>query len=298
MVAEGSEQNEPIWKGILSWQVGLALVAVALYFFTIVNPDKVPNQPTSPSDRSVEDLSLMTEPLLAEVSNSEPEKLLAGGKDKAAIAAADKDIKAKPYDVRTLMSAGNVYCDAPDANHDKGLQYLRKSVALCPQSRYVRLNFARHLARLRKTEDAIAQYELLDRSASDAWSAPRIELADLYIVENEFDKAVEELRKVMQNDTKNGAAQERLGLAMARNNDDKEGFEEFSKGFALRQVADQLTELNAYLARFDNDKAKAEADLQKAIKDNPENRDNIVLLGELFLSENKTQAAKELLATY
>lgn len=291
------DQNEPIWKGLVSLPVGLAILAVAAYAFTIVNPDKVTAINSTQSDKSVKDVSLLADSVLEEVGKTEPEKLLSSGKNDQAIAEADKDVAAKPYDVRTLMSAGNVYCDVPDGDKAKGVMYLRKSIALCPQSRYVRLNFARHLVKAKRFDDAVTQYELLEKNAPDNWTAPRMELADLYLVKNETGKAVDELRKVMQTDTKNGAAQERLGLAMARNNDDKEGFEEFSKGFALRQVANELNELNAYLTKFDNNKEKAETDLLKAVKDNPENRDNVILLGELYLLQNKTQAAKDLLAT-
>jgi tetratricopeptide (TPR) repeat protein len=272
-------------------------VAVAAYVLTIVNPDKVPAVNGAKADKSSKDASLLNSAVMDDVSKTEPEKLLLAGKKDAAIAQGDKDIAVKPYDVRTLMSVGNVYCDVPDGDKNKGIAYLRKSVALCPQSRYVRLNFARHLVKAKKFDDAVVQYELMEKNAPDDWFAPRMELADLYLVKNEMGKAIDVLRRVMQSDTKNGAAQERLGLAMARNNDDKEGFEEFSKGFALRQVANQLNELNAYLARFDNNKEKAEADLSKAVKDNPESPDNVILLGELYLLENKTQAAKDLLAT-
>ena len=303
MVAEAVEDKEPIWKGIVSWQVGLAIVAVTLYFVTIINPDKVPSVAPNRPVGAVDDLTLLSESVLDDMNKREPQKLLAAGKKDAALSAAEKEVKAHPYDVRSLMSAGNCYCDAAgdgakDAGGiEKGIAYLRKSVALCPQSRYVRLNVARHLVKANKLEDAVTQYELLDKSTSEEWTAPRIELAELYLTKNETAKAVDELRKVMQNDTKNGAAQERLGLAMARNNDDKEGFEEFNKGYAIRQMNNQLWELNAYVGRFGNDKGKAEEDLQKLVKDNPENRDYIILLGELYLSENKTQAAKDLLAT-
>jgi Tfp pilus assembly protein PilF len=298
LVAPDNDKPVPFWKGIISWQVPAAILAVAAFVFTIVNPDKVPAAGPGQADRAVRDLSLLSEGVLEDVNKTKAMTLLASGKNGAAIDQADKEVKAHPYTVRTLMVAGDVYCDAPDADKTKGLAYLRKSVALCPQSRYVRINFARHLAKAKKFEEAIAQYELLDKSASEEWTPARIELADLYLVKNETAKAVDLLKKVMQNDTKNGAAQERLGLSMARNNDDKEGFEEFSKGFAIRQMQNHLPELSSYLTRYDNSKSKAESALQKEVKDNPESQDNIILLGELYLSENKTQAAKDLLSTY
>jgi hypothetical protein len=99
----------------------------------------------------------------------------------------------------------------------------------------------------------------------------------------------------MQNDTTNGATQELLGLAMARNNDDQEGFQEFSKGFAVRKVQNDLTELNAYLAKYNNSKSNAETNLSKDVKEDPENQSKEILLMELLLLENKTKAAKDLL---
>lgn len=294
-----NDQAEPIWKGLISWQFVCAIVAIAAFFFTIVNPDKLAATGSSKADGAV-DIKLSTEGVLDDVARDSASRDLAAGKAAEAIAQADRELKADPYSVRALMAVGNVYCEAPDGDKVKGFNCLRKSVALCPQSRYVRWNYARHLAKSKEPKDldeAVNQYEILDRTVSSEWTPPRIELADLYLAKNETAKAVDTMKKVMQNDTKNGAAQERLGLAMARDNDDKEGFEEFSKGFAIRQMGNNLLELTAYLAKYDNDKNKAEAALQKEIKDNPQSQESIMLLGELYMSENKTQAAKDLLST-
>jgi predicted Zn-dependent protease len=294
-VTAAYEKNEPIWKGFVSWQAGFAVLSLAGFLFTIINPDKVPSN-AAPADRVVKDLNLVTEAVLEDVKNKAPMKLLTAGKNLDAIAAAEKQSKARPWDIKTMMVAGDVYCEAPEGDKDKGLSLLKKSVAMCPESRYIRINYARHLAAANKLDEAVTQYELLDKSTTEEWTPMRIELANVYLAKSEFAKAVDTLKKVMQNDTKNGAAQELLGLAMARNNDD-EGFEEFSKGFAVRKVQNQLTELNDYLAKHNNSKSASEASLTKEVKENPENQSNVILLGELLLLENKTKAAKDLLAT-
>jgi tetratricopeptide (TPR) repeat protein len=294
-VTAAYEKNEPIWKGFVSGQAGFAVLSLAGFLFTIINPDKVPSN-AAPADRVVKDLNLVTEAVLEDVKNKAPMKLLTAGKNLDAIAAAEKQSKARPWDIKTMMVAGDVYCEAPEGDKDKGLSLLKKSVAMCPESRYIRINYARHLAAANKLDEAVTQYELLDKSTTEEWTPMRIELANVYLAKSEFAKAVDTLKKVMQNDTKNGAAQELLGLAMARNNDD-EGFEEFSKGFAVRKVQNQLTELNDYLAKHNNSKSASEASLTKEVKENPENQSNVILLGELLLLENKTKAAKDLLAT-
>jgi tetratricopeptide (TPR) repeat protein len=294
-VTAAYEKNEPIWKGFVSWQAGFAVLSLAGFLFTIINPDKVPSN-AAPADRVVKDLNLVTEAVLEDVKNKAPMKLLTAGKNLDAIAAAEKQSKARPWDIKTMMVAGDVYCEAPEGDKDKGLSLLKKSVAMCPESRYIRINYARHLAAANKLDEAVTQYELLDKSTTEEWTPMRIELANVYLAKSEFAKAVDTLKKVMQNDTKNGAAQELLGLAMARNNDD-EGVEEFSKGFAVRKVQNQLTELNDYLAKHNNSKSASEASLTKEVKENPENQSNVILLGELLLLENKTKAAKDLLAT-
>ncbi len=290
------EKNEPFWKGFVSWQAGFAVLSLVGFLFTIVNPDKVPSN-AGPTDRVVKDLNLVTGAVLEEVKKKTPIKLLAEGNYDAAIAAADKQSKARPWDVKTMMAAGDVYCEAPKGDKEKGLNLLKKSVAMCPESRYIRINYARHLAQANKLDEAVTQYELLDKSTTEGWTPMRIELANIYLAKSEFTKAVDTLKKVMQNDTKNGAAQELLGLAMARNNDDDEGFEEFSKGFAVRKVQNQLTELNDYLAQHNGSKSASETSLTREVKDTPEDQSKVILLGELLLLENKTKAAKDLLAT-
>ena len=289
------EKNEPFWKGLLSWQAGFAVISLVGFLFTIVNPDKVPSTGPGSTDRVAKDLNLVSESVLDDVKKKAPMKLLAQGNYADAIAAADKQLKARPWDVKTLMAVGDVYCEAPKGDKDKGLTILKKSVAMCPESRYIRINYARHLAAANKLDDSVAQYELLDKSASEEWTPMRVELANVYLAKNEFSKAVDTLKKAMQNDTTNGATQELLGLAMARNNDDQEGFQEFSKGFAVRKVQNDLTELNAYLAKYNNSKSNAETNLSKDVKEEPENQSKEILLMELLLLENKTKAAKDLL---
>jgi predicted Zn-dependent protease len=295
-VTAAYEKNEPFWKGFVSWQAGFAVLSLVGFLFTIVNPDMVPSN-AGPTNRVEKDLNLVTEAVLDDVKGTAPMKLLAEGNYNGAIAAADGQLKATPWDVKTMMVVGDVYCEAPKGDKDKGLSLLKKSVAMCPESRYIRINYARHLTAANKLDEAVTQYELLDKSTTEEWTPMRIELANVYLAKSEFSKAVDTLKKVMQNDTKNGAAQELLGFAMARNNDDDEGFEEFSKGFAVRKVQNQLTELNGYLAQNNNSNSDAEANLTKEVKENPENQYRVILLGELLLLENKTKAAKDLLAT-
>jgi len=294
-VTAAYEKNEPFWKGLLSWQAGFAVISLVGFLFTIVNPDKVPSTGPSSTDRVAKDLNLVSESVLDDVKKKAPMKLLAQGNYADAIAAADKQLKARPWDVKTLMAVGDVYCEAPKGDKDKGLTILKKSVAMCPESRYIRINYASHLAAANELDDSVAQYELLDKSASEEWTPMRVELANVYLAKNEFSKAVDTLKKAMQNDTTNGATQELLGLAMARNNDDQEGFQEFSKGFAVRKVQNDLTELNAYLAKYNNSKSNAETNLSKDVKEDPENQSKEILLMELLLLENKTKAAKDLL---
>src|SRR5471030_944205 len=87
------DQAEPIWKGFLSWQVGLALLAVGGYFLTIVYPDKVPSIGPSQSDRSVTDLNLLSESVLDDFYKTEAGKLVAAGRYDDAVVQAEKAVK-------------------------------------------------------------------------------------------------------------------------------------------------------------------------------------------------------------
>ncbi len=289
---------EPIWKGLFSVPVGVAILAACGFWFTTNNPDNLSTQTPNQADKETNN-RLNSELLFEDVAKTEAAKLFAAGKNSEAIQEANQELSKSPFDVVTLVACGNVLVQAGDkAQQAEGLKHLLKSIYLCPQSRYVRLNYARQLVHAKrfKENEAPAQYKLL-MAKSPGWTTPFSELGDLYLETNDPQKAVEQFEHVTQNDTNNGTAQKKLGLAMAAADDanEKAGFEEFIKGYTIEQKQGIPADLAAYLKRFGDDKAKAEETLKKEAGNDFAHPDKLVLLGELYASENKLHLAKELL---
>ncbi len=282
-----NQPPEPIWKGLLSPHIALAVVAGIVFWFSIQSPDRLPSPDKAPG--AGVDASLSQPAVLDDIEKSEPMKLLKQGKNPEALAAANQLISEKPYDVRALMIAGDVIATAGDKAH--GIDLLRKTTFLSPQSRYVRLNYARYLAKTERYEEATSQYEQLCKY-SDSWTIPRLELAEIYKTLGSLDKAKEKLKEVVSADTKDGAARKLLGITMA--NEGKEGFEEFLKGCALEQLQGLPPDLKAYVTKAGS-ALKAEGLLKTEVAAKPEDPTPLMLLGELYLNTNRVQDAKSLI---
>jgi predicted Zn-dependent protease len=281
-----NQPPEPLWKGLWSLQMGAAVIGSVFFWLTIQNSDRLPDKVPSAGV----DATLSQPAVLDDVEKSEPMKLLKQGKSQEALTAASQLMTQKPYDVRALMVAGDVISTAGDKG--QGITLLRKSTFLCPQSRYVRLNYARYLAKTDRLEEATSQYEQLCSKYPADWTTPRIELADIYLKLNSLDKAKDKLKEVVNSDTKNGAARKLLGITMA--NEGKEGFEEFLKGCALEQLQGGMPpDLKAYVKS--GSLQKAEGSLKSEVAAKPEEVQPLVLLGELYLTTNRVQDAKSLI---
>jgi tetratricopeptide (TPR) repeat protein len=281
-----NQPPEPLWKGLFSFQVAAAVAGSVFFWLTIQTPDRLPATNKLPP---AGDATLFQPAVLEDVEKSEPMKLLKQGKSQEALTAASQLMTQKPYDVRALMIAGDVIATAGDKG--QGITLLRKSTYLCAESRYVRLNYARYLAKTDRLEEATSQYEQLCSKYPSDWTTPRVELADIYLKLNSLDKAKDKLKEVVNADTKNGAARKLLGITMA--NEGKEGFEEFLKGCALEQLQGMPPDLKAYVKS--GSLQKAEGSLKSEVAAKPEEVQPLLLLGELYLTTNRVQDAKSLI---
>jgi Flp pilus assembly protein TadD len=213
----------------------------------------------------VRDMYLASAKLMDDIKKMEPIKLLDSGDAAGALAAAkpmgsqalaladqqgmgapqkgvgtqvDKselDIEEKA--VRELLVAGMVMCKAGSKQEkDLGLTYMAKAEDIATYSKYVRLLYARELVRVGKRDDeAIKQYQDITTLFKDPWPLPHKELALLLMRNNRGTEAVQELTLLMKADPADPSYQRQLGLAMAQNNDQQAGFEEFQKGFTREQ---------------------------------------------------------------
>ena len=149
---------EPVWRGLWSWQVAAAIGASIFFWFSIQTPDRLPPAIDKAPATGI-DATLSQPGVLDDIEKAAPMKLLKEGKNQEALAAATQLHAQKPYDVRALMVAGDVIATAGDKK--LGIDLLRKSTFLCPQSRFVHLNYARYLAKTERYEEATSEYEKL-----------------------------------------------------------------------------------------------------------------------------------------
>ncbi len=263
----------------------VTLLSVALFYVTIIKPDSV----SMVNPEKVQDQSIVGEQILKDVAEMSPNKLLEVQDDTAKNAALSL-LKDKPYDLKVLMCAGNVLCQTGE--EAKGLALLKKSVYLAPESRYVRLNYARRLAAAKQYPEAIAQYQRLEQAFPSGWPLPQIELARLYMDKDDFVNAESQYRKISRDDPSNGAMLKQLGVAMACAGDTKVGYEEFLEGIATeRKSAHMDPGLKEVLDRSHGDYEKAIDSLKAQISRTPKEEYFRLLLAQLQSSMGKQQGA-------
>ena len=286
MHAPMTQNNDSIVWGVLSWQAGLALVSTVLFFFSVIRPDSV----AMSGDQNIPgSLGLCSVQLLEKINQAKAIQLLHKGKGDEALTTAKDALNKQPYDVLTVIVAGNV--DVAVGNKDEGVALLRKSTFLCPQSRYVGLNYARGLETAGRHEEAVQVYFELAQKFPNEWAAPRLELAAILLRQKQPAMAVERLKEVVAADRKNGYARRQLGLAMAAVGDSKTGFDEFVKGCALENSQGPPPDLQAYVEKVGSH-SKAEATLKKDILADTDDTNNMILLAELLLNANRINEAK------
>lgn len=287
------------WQGCLSDQMlktlGLAFIAIVLFSSTVIRPDLMSMIKGDSSDlKSSHDASVCTEQLLIEIDNMEPSKFLAQGKIDEAIGEAVQLLKEKPYDVKRVMCAGNILTKVGDK--ERGLQLLKKTPYLAPQSRYVRLNYARRLNEAKRYHEATEQYKILTNTFPRLWDTPRLELARLFVETKQFALATDEFRAILQYDSNNGSLRKELGLAMAAQGEVKEGYNEFLRGFACElNLVDYPPVIRQQIEQNDGSVEKTILKLRADVIARPEQKIPRLLLGKLLLSTGRTSDAKDVL---
>lgn len=245
----------------------------------------------------IQDKSLVAPTLLSEVAQMEPMKLVAKGDNKEAIAAARALIAKKPEDVRALLCAGQVLIDAGSrAEREEGLELVGKAAGIATYSMLVQLDYARQLNALDKDDKAVEVYEKVCRLFADAGVVPHKELAELYMKTNRPTEAVTTLSKLLKDAPNDPSIQRQLGLAMAQDGKQQEGFEEFQKGFTKEQdnlgcpyAVKSVVDAHAGLIE------SALADTEKRVAKNPNDVKGMITLARLYIGANKLKEARDTL---
>lgn len=303
MAVNGQElppERKNLVRELLCPQLLAAIVAGGLFAFTIAVPVKLPDansvQVTKKGIEAVDPL-LNSPEILEKVKEKEPWVLYEKGQTKEAMAAAWKAAKdnKKRQDAAWNMAIGNTLIRSDNAKDRwKGYVVLEKTILNHPTSQYVILNYARQLYYGGFVEKAEEQYENLLKLAKPEWIEPRIELANLYLVDEKTSRAIEVFNQVLEQKPEDPRITKRLGLAIAVNGKKEKGFETFVRGCALESdnldyppEIKELIEKNAGLIE------SAISDVRQKVENRPEDIDLRVTLAKLLIAVNRLPEARK-----
>jgi Tfp pilus assembly protein PilF len=207
-----------------------AVIAIVAFALTLKHSTVGPALPTVLAP-SKDNQKMYTALILEDVANMEPSKLLAAGQVDEAIGEANKEMQEKPNDLETIMCVGNVLAEKGDKQ--RGLDLLKQACVLSKDSRYVRINYARHLSQAGRTDDAIKEYDSLCKNTAKQWLDPRIELQAIYMQRGNATEAANLQKTILEFDPENAAVKRAYCFSMAKTGQEDAGFEAFSKLCAL-----------------------------------------------------------------
>lgn len=305
---EGNKVN--VVKELLCPQLLAALIAGGLFAYTVIKPISVPvksrgvaPQTSNKEEPKVvvkEDPTLSTDKLLKEIAATEPLKSYEAGKVTAATADAwvIADRKSDRENVRKLMAAGNVLTNTGNIRDAwKGFALLERSQALAPENKWVRLNYARQLFKRGLIKESIQQYEDLLKLTEESdpnWVEPRLELADVYLAEEQTKLAIklyEDGLKIKHDDPR---IIKRIGIAKAVSGDQKKGYDEFIKGCNLEQdKMDYSPDIKADIDKNGGLIESAITDMRKKVAAKSTDIPLRIRLGKLLICVNRLKEAKE-----
>lgn len=297
-----SDGKEAAWKGLFSGATLVLVICAGAFWFTIVKPDELrlyPGDGVVPGtvNNTQEALYLSSHKLLTDVYDMEPSRLMREGDVDGALGAARQLLDKDKWNVKNLMCAGNVFVDAPKdrGETEEGFDLLKTATYMCPTSRYVRLNYARALGRAGRIEEATRQYDLVVKQSDALSFEPSLELARLYMTNLDEEKAKTLLKAMLEKDPENSSVQMLLGIAMARNHEEKDGFEEYIQAFGKARTLGYPLEAKE-LVEKNHDSVPDAIKEQRTIADQqPVSIVAKLLLAEMLILQNRNPEAKAVL---
>ncbi len=305
-MAKDKEEGKPpaetslVKELLMSPQLYAAIVCAGLFGFTVVQPLKVPklDPPGLKTESTLSAALDIDNDKIFEKIDAVPAMVLLkkGEKDKAIAAALEiGKSREKRKDPVQLLAAGTVLLtsDKPQMKW-KGNTLLEKAIRVAPKSRYVKLVHARELYKQGRMADAIAEYQACLNLSPAEWVTPRLELANLYMMNEEGKKSIEMFKEVVELKADDPRILKRYGIAMAVNSDQQGGFEKFVEGSNLEYdkpdynpEVQKLVDKNAGL--IEDAITGARADVDK----NPGDIHKRVTLARLLIGVNRLKQAKE-----
>ena len=273
-------------QALMSPQVLIAVVAMVAFFYTVQTPDKAVLNGNLQVKQGQD-----TQEVLKEVQRLKPYKDMMKGSLTDAVVGSNKLLEADPNDVAANWCSALIALKS--GRKDDAFERMRKTVALVPKNKALRLEYARALATNGKVDEAITQYKLIISQAKEL-AAPRMELATMYLnIDKPMDaaNALAELIEVKPNDSN---AHKLRGIALARAGQAEEGMNEYNTGIVAENVSGQPQAVRILLGAWgDIDKAKFQ--LERQIQEHPDDPMPKVRLAEIYLYIDKPLDAKQYL---
>jgi Flp pilus assembly protein TadD len=273
---------------LLAPEIFLSLVAMVAFWATIVQPENLLPEDNDPGHK---DMVIYSPLILKEAAEVPAAKLLADGKPDEAIRTAGEMASKKPHDVKANLSAGNVLIKAGAT--DDGFRLLKRSVALAPRSRFVRMNLADQLAENKRYDDAVTQYSLIS-TAYPHWAKPHIALAEIYAQREQHDTAAAEYEKALETEANNGDIKKARGLELARAGNGRAGLDEYVRGDTTQLSSgppDDVKRLIELWGSLD----RAVFEIRKELTARPDEPELKLSLARALMYTGQTQDAKQLL---
>lgn len=307
-MAKGKGDDKPpestsLAREIVCPQLLLAIVCGAAFAYTVAQPIGIPTL-TAPGvkqsdvpDRGGSQLNIDNDKIFEQIDAVDCMVLLNKGEKEKAIAAALEIGKSreKRKDPVQLLAAGSVLLTSDSKQLKwKGNTLLEKAERVAPKSRYVKLVRARELYKQGRMQDAIDEYQACLNLSPDNWVTPRYELANLYMMNEEGNKAIEMFKEVLKLKPEDPRILKRYGITIAVNADQQGGFDKFIEGSNIEyDKPDYYPEIQALVDKnaglVENAINEVRADVDKT----PNDIKKRILLARLLISVNRLKAAKD-----
>ncbi|MBX9720571.1 MAG: tetratricopeptide repeat protein [Candidatus Obscuribacterales bacterium] len=279
-------KTESPLQALMSLQVMLALAAMAGFYFTVATPDRAVLSGNAP-----EKAGQNTKEVLLEAQKMKPFTLMEHHEMSKAVQSARDLLAANPNDVATTYCAAVVYFAA--GLKDESAMQMKRALALAPQNRELRLNYARQLAETGKMDESVTQYKLVISQAPKL-TGPRMDLAQIYLAAGKPDDAAKELTDLLVVAPNDSSAHKALGIALARAGQAQEGLEEYMSGTLAENGSGQPQAVKFILGAF-GDIDKAKYDLEQQALRRPDDPMPKLRLAEIYLYVGHPEDAKQYL---
>ncbi len=280
-----SERETPL-AALLSVPVILALIAMAAFYFSILVPDKAFLAGTA-----IQKNDLAGMELVKSARRLKPYKLMEKGQLTEAVLLISQMNPANSHDP-VLVYCASVILMKGGSKKD-AFAYMKRALALAPQNRDLRLEYARMLTEEGNLDEAVSQYRLIISKWPRVTGA-RMDLAQLLLATNKPAEAAKELQSLIEISPNDPDAHKVCGVALARSGKAQEGMEEYLKGMVTESGTGQPEAVKFILGSFGNmDKAKYE--LEQNAARNPDDPMPKLRLAELCLYSGQPADAKQYL---